>query len=130
MNKKHIKSNSLSNNVISFGLGGTEPSVDENNENNLDVMLKNSRSMSTNIRQSLGNGSERGDQEHQIRIEISKTEVLDSMKKDQLKDLSLLYYDFNNSKARLMSKMKKMSDFIIKEEAGDDGDGAAQHLES
>ena len=86
--------------------------------------------MSTNIRQSLGNGSERGDQEHQIRIEISKTEVLDSMKKDQLKDLSLLYYDFNNSKARLMSKMKKMSDFIIKEEAGDDGDGAAQHPES
>ena len=48
------------------------------------------------------------------------------MKNDQLKDLSLLYYDFNNSKARLMSKMKKMSDFIIKEEAGDDGDGAAQ----
>ena len=52
------------------------------------------------------------------------------MKKEYLKDLSLLYYDFNNSKARLMSKMKKMSDFIIKEEAGDDGDGAAQHPES
>ena len=52
------------------------------------------------------------------------------MKNDQLKDLSLLYYDFNNSKARLMSKMKKMSDFIIKEEAGDDGDGAAQPPDS
>lgn len=35
------------------------------------------------------------------------------MKKDHMKDLSLLYYDFNNSKARLMSKMKKMSDFVI-----------------
>ena len=63
--------------------------------------------------------------EHQIRIEISKTEVLDSMKKDHQKDLSLLFYDFNNSKARLMSKMKKMSDFVIHEEAGDDGDGGA-----
>ena len=72
-----------------------------------------------------------GQPEHQIRIEISKTEVLDSMKKEHQKDLSLLFYDFNNSKARLMSKMKKMSDFVIHEEAGDDGDaGAAQHPES
>lgn len=60
--------------------------------------------------------------EHQIRIEISKTEVLDAMKKEHKKDLSLLYYDFNNSKARLMSKMKKMSDFVIQEEAEADGD--------
>ena len=51
--------------------------------------------------------------EHQIRIEISKTEVIDAMKGEHMKDLSLLYYDFNNSKARLMSKMKKMSDFVI-----------------
>jgi len=35
------------------------------------------------------------------------------MKKEHQKDLSLLFYDFNNSKARLMSKMKKMSDFVI-----------------
>ena len=63
--------------------------------------------------------------EHQIRIEISKTEVLDSMKKEHQKDLSLLYYDFNNSKARLMSKMKKISDFVIQEENVEaDGDGA------
>lgn len=69
--------------------------------------------------------------EHQIRIEISKTEVLDSMKKEHQKDLSLLFYDFNNSKARLMSKMKKMSDFVIQEEAEADGDGvAAPHLDS
>ena len=46
-------------------------------------------------------------------IQINKTQVLESMKKEYLKDLSLLYYDFNNSKARLMSKMKKMSDFVI-----------------
>ena len=64
--------------------------------------------------------------EHQIRIEISKTEVLDSMKKEHLRDLSLLYYDFNNSKARLMSKMKKMSDFVIQEEEAD-GDGVGGH---
>ena len=51
--------------------------------------------------------------EHQIVIQINKTQVLESMKKEYLKDLSLLYYDFNNSKARLMSKMKKMSDFVI-----------------
>ena len=44
------------------------------------------------------------------------------MKKDHSKDLSLLYYDFNNSKARLMSKMKKMSDFVIQEETELDGD--------
>ena len=44
------------------------------------------------------------------------------MKKEHLRDLSLLYYDFNNSKARLMSKMKKMSDFVIQEEEAD-GDG-------
>ena len=41
------------------------------------------------------------------------------MRKDHEKDLSLLYYDFNNSKARLMSKMRKMSDFMIQEEAGE-----------
>ena len=50
------------------------------------------------------------------------------MKNDQLKDLSLLYYDFNNSKARLMSKMKKMSDFVIQEEAEADGGDAAVQL--
>jgi len=44
------------------------------------------------------------------------------MKKEHRKDLSLLYYDFNNSKARLMSKMKKMSDFVIEEEGEADGD--------
>jgi hypothetical protein len=48
--------------------------------------------------------------------------VLDEMKKEHRKDLSLLYYDFNNSKARLMSKMKKMSDFVIEEEGEADGD--------
>ena len=46
------------------------------------------------------------------------------MKKEHMKDLSLLYYDFNNSKARLMSKMKKMSDFVIHEEAEADNEGA------
>lgn len=44
------------------------------------------------------------------------------MKGEHRKDLSLLYYDFNNSKARLMSKMKKMSDFVIQEEVEADGD--------
>ena len=58
-------------------------------------------------------------EEHQIRIEISKTGVIESMRKEHEKDLSLLYYDFNNSKARLMSKMRKMSDFMIQEEAGE-----------
>lgn len=43
-----------------------------------------------------------------------------------MKDLSLLYYDFNNSKARLMSKMKKITEFIIHEEAdGAEGDNNA-----
>lgn len=66
---------------------------------------------------------ETDDDQHEIRIEISKTEVLDSMKKDHSRDLSLLYYDFNNSKARLMSKMKGKSDFIIQEDAEiSDGD--------
>ena len=64
-----------------------------------------------------------GGSQHEIRIEISKTEVLDSMKKEHMKDLSLLYYDFNNSKARLMSKMKKITEFVIHEEAdGAEGD--------
>ena len=45
--------------------------------------------------------------------------VVESMKKEHEKDLSLLYYDFNNSKARLMTKMRKMSDFMIQEEAGE-----------
>ena len=45
------------------------------------------------------------------------------MKGEHMKDLSLLYYDFNNSKARLMSKMKKITEFIIHEEAdGAEGD--------
>ena len=48
------------------------------------------------------------------------------MKKEHMKDLSLLYYDFNNSKARLMSKMKKITEFVIHEEAdGAEGDQAA-----
>ena len=46
------------------------------------------------------------------------------MKKEHQKDLSLLYYDFNNSKARLMSKIsKKVSDQVIQEEGAEaDGD--------
>ena len=39
------------------------------------------------------------------------------MSKEYAKDLSLLYYDFNNSTARLVSKQKKLSDFVIQEEA-------------
>ena len=76
----------------------------------------------------MNNSNDDNDSEnHEIRIEISKTEVLDSMMKDHTKDLSLLYYDFNNSKARLMSKMKKMSDFIIQEDAEiSDGDKEVQ----
>jgi len=52
------------------------------------------------------------------------------MKKEHSRDLSLLYYDFNNSKARLMSKMKKMSDFVIQEEAEADGERDAPHPDS
>ena len=39
------------------------------------------------------------------------------MKPDYENQLSLLYYDFNNSTARLVSKQKKLSDFVIQEEA-------------
>ena len=45
------------------------------------------------------------------------------MKKEHQKDLSLLYYDFNNSKARLMSKIsKKVSEQVIQEEAEADSE--------
>ena len=39
------------------------------------------------------------------------------MSKEYTPELSLLYYDFNNSTARLVSKQKKLSDFVIQEEA-------------
>ena len=38
------------------------------------------------------------------------------MNKEYKADLSLLYYDFNNSTARLVSKQKKLLDFVIQEE--------------
>ena len=38
------------------------------------------------------------------------------MNKEYKTDLSLLYYDFNNSTARLVSKQKKLLDFVIQEE--------------
>ena len=38
------------------------------------------------------------------------------MSKEYKTDLSLLYYDFNNSTARLVSKQKKLLDFVIQEE--------------
>ena len=49
------------------------------------------------------------------------------MKKEHVGEMSLLYYDFNNSKARLMSKMKKMSDYVIQEEENDGDGGAVQY---
>ena len=41
------------------------------------------------------------------------------MSKEYKTDLSLLYYDFNNSTARLVSKQKKLLDFVIQEENED-----------
>ena len=41
------------------------------------------------------------------------------MSKEYKADLSLLYYDFNNSTARLVSKQKKLLDFVIQEENED-----------
>ena len=38
------------------------------------------------------------------------------METDLTEDLSLLYYDFNNSRARLLQKKKKLTDFVIQEE--------------
>ena len=75
--------------------------------------LKNSSLAATEAADSLSLTSDKGkassaqlltENLHQIRIEIGKQEVLDSMSKEYAKDLSLLYYDFNNSTARLVSK--------------------------
>lgn len=66
-----------------------------------------------------------------IRIEIGKDEVIHEMETDLTQDLSLLYYDFNNSKARLLKKKKKSTDFVIQEEQEADliGDGKENQMQ-
>ena len=118
---RHVKSNSLVDTLTS-----AEHRKEETGGRCLSISIKQSNHSLRNSGSSpLGEVDGQG--EHQIRIEISKTEVIDSMKKEHVGEMSLLYYDFNNSKARLMSKMKKMSDYVIQEEENDGDGGAVQY---
>lgn len=56
---------------------------------------------------------------HQIKIKINKEEsIVNHLTSEHKSNMTLLYYDFNNSNQRLYSKHKQnLTDFIIPEEA-------------